>query len=292
MNKQLSVIIPVYNEQKMVGQIIEELKKELDNLDLDYEIIVVNDASTDKTEEILEKIGGITIINHSYNKGYGASLKTGLERAKFNSLLFFDADGQHKVEYISEMLKHSDNYDLVTGVRVGYKGPFIRQPGKKILSWLANYLSQQKIPDFNCGLRIVKKEQISKFTHLLCDGISFSTTTLLLFIGERLSIKYIPVTVNKRMGGKSGVKPKHALDAFILILRSILLSSPLRVFLPTTGLLLLLGIISFIIDIIQSYRTNLSISEATIFILISAMLVFFFGLLADQLSAIRKEIKK
>jgi len=292
MNKQLSVIIPVYNEQKMVGQIIEELKKELDNLDLDYEIIVVNDASTDKTEEILEKIGGITIINHSYNKGYGASLKTGFERAKFNSLLFFDADGQHKVEYISEMLKHSDNYDLVTGVRVGYKGPFIRQPGKKILSWLANYLSQQKIPDFNCGLRIVKKEQISKFTHLLCDGISFSTTTLLLFIGERLSIKYIPVTVNKRMGGKSGVKPKHALDAFILILRSILLSSPLRVFLPTTGLLLLLGIISFIIDIIQSYRTNLSISEATIFILISAMLVFFFGLLADQLSAIRKEIKK
>jgi len=240
----------------------------------------------------LEKIQGIKIINHSFNKGYGASLKTGIREAKFNNLLFFDADGQHKAEYISEMIEDLDNFDMITGIRTGYKGPLIRQPGKKILHWLANYLSQQKIPDINCGFRIVKKEKISKFLPLLCNGLSFSTTTILLFVAENLSIKYVPITINKRVTGESTVKPKHALDTLIVILRSILLFSPLRVFLPVTGFLVILGITSFIIDIIQSYRTNLNISDATIFILISSLLVFFFGLLADQLAAIRKEIKK
>jgi len=188
----LSVIVPAYNEEKITAETIKDLKRELTGLDLNYEIIVVNDASTDKTREVLEKISGIKIINHPYNKGYGAALKTGIEKARFNNLLFFDADGQHKKEYIPEMIKHIGQFDMIVGTRRGYKGPFIRQPGKKLLNLLANYLSQQKIPDLNCGFRIVKKEHISKFSHLLCDGFSFSTTTILLFITEGLSIKYIP----------------------------------------------------------------------------------------------------
>jgi len=288
-NAKLSVIIPAYNEEESIEQILNELKQELDKLNLEYEIIVVNDASTDRTKEILEKIEGIKTINHSYNKGYGASLKTGIEKANFNNLLFFDADGQHKVEYISELLKHVDDYDLITGARTGYRGPFVRQPGKRVLKWLANYLSQQKIPDINCGLRIVKREQISKFTHLLCDGLSFSTTTLLTFIGEHLSVKYVPITINRRAGGKSAVKPRHALDTLILILRTILFTSPLRVFLPITLLLFMGALISGIYDI---FFRPLNITDITILLTISSVLMFFFGLLADQIAAIRKEINK
>lgn len=293
MSRSLSVIIPVYNEEKIAGETIESLKRELNKLDLEYEIIAVNDASADKTREILEKIEGIKIINHLENRGYGASLKTGFKQAKFDNLLFFDADGQHKTEYISEMAKYIDDFDLISGARTGYKGPIIRQPGKKILHWLANYLSGQKIPDLNCGLRIVKKEKISKFLHLLCNGFSFSTTTLLLFIGENLPIKYVPITINKRLSkGKSKIRPKHAIDTLIVILRTILLSSPLKVFLPVTGLIFVLGAISLIVDIINSYSTTLNIGESTIFLLISSLLIFFFGLLADQIAAIRKEINK
>lgn len=291
MSKQLSVIIPAYNEGKTIEQTIQGLKKELNRLNLDYEIIVVDDGSTDKTKEVLEKIEEIKLINHPFNKGYGASLKTGIEKAQFDNLLFFDADGQHKTEYISELIKYMNDFDMVAGARTGYKGPLIRQPGKKILLWLANYLSRQDIPDLNCGLRLVKKPIISKFTHLLCDGFSFSTTTTLLFISEGLSIKFVPITINKK-SNKSLVKPKHALDTLILILRTILLSSPLRIFLPITGLLIILGITSFVIDIIQSYRASLNISDATILLFISSLLIFFFGLLADQLASIRKEINK
>jgi glycosyltransferase involved in cell wall biosynthesis len=289
--KNLSVIIPVYNEEKVVGETINGLKKELTRLNLNYEIIAINDGSTDKTKDVLEKIEGIEILNHPYNKGNGAALKTGIKAAKFDNLLFFDADGQHKAEYIQELIKYSNDFDMVVGARTGYKGPFIRQPGKKILLWLANYLSNQRIPDLNCGFRIIKKDQLSKLAHLLCDGFSFYTTVTLIFISEGLSIKYIPITINKRRG-KSKVKSKDALDTFILILRIILLSSPLRVFLPITGTLILLGFISFIIDIIQSAKTLLNISDSTILLFISSLLVFFFGLLADQIAAIRKEIKK
>jgi len=283
----LSVIIPVYNEEKAIGQIIEELKKELNKLDLEYEIITINDASTDKTGEILERISEIKVIHHSNNKGYGGSLKTGIEKAKFNNLLFFDSDGQHEPRYISEMIKYIDEFDMIVGARTGYKGPIIRQPGKKLLHWLANYLTRQKIPDLNCGFRVVKKDQISKFTHILCDGFSFSTTTTLLFLSEGKSIKYIPITINKRMG-KSTVKPKHAIDTLIVILRSILISSPLRVFLPISFSLFFLAVISGMYDI---FIGPINISDATILLLISSLLIFFFGLLADQLAAIRKELK-
>lgn len=292
MQKSLSVIIPAYNEEEAIEQTIKNLKKELGNLNLDYEIIVVNDGSTDKTKGILENIKGIKLINHHHNRGYGAALKTGIKEAKSDNLLFFDADGQHKTEHIPELIKHTDDFDMVAGARIGYKGPLIRQPGKKLLQWLANYLSKQKIPDINCGFRIVKKEPILKFTHLLCDGLSFSTTAILLFLTEGLSVKYVPITINKRKGGKSTVRPKHALDTLIVILRTILLSSPLRVFLPTSGILFLLGIVSFVIDIIQSYHATLNIGDVTILFFIASLLVFFFGLLADQLAAIRKELKK
>lgn len=294
-NKQklnISAIIPVYNEEGIIAKTLGDLKKELAKLDVNYEIIVVDDGSTDKTKEILEKISGIKVVHHHYNRGNGAALKTGIKEAIFNNLLFFDADGQHKTEYIKEFLKYVDDYDMLAGARIGYKGPLIRQPGKKLLHGLANYLSKQKIPDINCGFRIVKKDKISKFTHLLCDGFSFQTTSLLVFINEDFTIKYIPITINKREG-KSTVRPSDAFNTFVLILRMILLSSPLKIFLPITSLLVLLSIVALVVDLMRSYQTHLmDISEVTILLFIFSLLFFFFGLMADQLALIRKEIKK
>jgi glycosyltransferase involved in cell wall biosynthesis len=290
MKKTLSVIIPAYNEEKIIAQTIKGLKKELNKLDLDYEIIVVNDASTDKTRGGLEKINNIKLINHPYNKGYGASLKTGIKNTKFDLLLFFDGDGQHPVEEIPNLLKYSRDFDMVTGARIkkGYKGPYIRQPGKKLLNSIANYLTGRKIPDLNCGFRVIRKEELLRFLHIMPNGFSFSTTTTLAFIKESLNVKFIPIRV-KRRTGKSTVKSKDALRMLLLILRIILLFSPLKVFLPVSLILFSAALLSGIYDI---FFRPLNITDPTILLFISSLLIFFFGLLADQISAIRREIKK
>jgi len=283
-----SIVMPVYNEEKAVKNVLEELKAYLNEKKYQTEIIVVNDGSTDQTKKILRSIDDIKLINHPYNKGNGAALKTGIKNALYDYVLFFDADGQHKPEYIKEFLKYSNEYDVITGARTkGYKGPFIRQPGKKILHFLANYLSDQKIPDLNCGMRLIKKDILLRFMHIFPNSFSMYTTMSLIFPKEGLNVKYIPIEINKRIG-KSTVKSKDAFKMFLLILRTIILFTPLRVFLPISLFLFLWGIVSGIYDV---FLPPLDVTDITIMLFISSLLVFSFGLLADQLAAIRRSIK-
>jgi len=296
MNKKISIIIPCYNEENSIDLTLLNLKHFLSDLNLDeYEIIVINDASTDTTRKHLEdgvKFGvskEIKIINHFYNKGYGAALKTGARKAQYEWLLFFDADGQHNPKYIKDFIDIIDkqDYDLVAGERVGYQGPWVRQPGKKLIHWLAKYLLGRDIKDFNCGFRLIKKESFLRFAHLYPDGFSCSTTTLFAFYKENLNVKFVPIEINKRQGGKSMVRPHDAVIYLMLILRLITLFSPLRIFFPVSFILGLIGLLSLVFDLFIYF----DVSEGTIFILITSILIFFFGLLADQISALRREIK-
>lgn len=284
-NRQISIIIPAYNESETIAKVVSDVKTELNNLKVEHELIVVNDSSTDQTDSILRNIPGIKVVNQPYNKGQGAALKTGSRLAKFDWLLFFDADGQHRIESIKDLLGESEQYDMISGERTGYQGPAIRQPGKKAIHLLARYLLGKKIKDFNCGLRLIKKDQFLRFTHVLPDGFSWSTTSLFAFFKEGLNVKFVPVEVKKRQGGKSLVGPKVAVKYLMLIFRLVMLFSPLRIFLPVSFLLGILGLGFLIWDL-----TLQNISEGTIFILLSAMLIFFFGLIADQIAALRREI--
>lgn len=285
----LSVIVPAFNEEKAIEKSIGALRSELKKLNLNYEIIVVNDGSNDNTQEILNKIDGIKIVRHRKNKGNGAAIKTGIKVALHDHVLFFDADGQHNPEYIRDFIPYLGKYEMIAGSRHGYKGPLIRQPGKKILQWLVNYLLGRKIPDINCGLRIVNKKHILKFENLICDGFSFYTTSLLIFATEELPIKFIPIKINKRTG-KSTVRPRHALDTFILIIKTVSFFNPLKVFLPTSLVLFVLSLILLSYDVF--FRPQIDISESTIMVMISSLLIFFFGILADQTATLRKDILK
>ena len=285
MQNNISVIIPAYNEEKTIKEAITGLKKELTNLPLDYEIIVVNDGSTDKTKEIIERVPDIKLISHAANKGYGAAIKTGVKNSRYDRVLFFDADGQHKPEYIKDLIKHADDCEMVIGQRTGYKGPILRQPGKKFLTWLAGYLVEQKILDINSGLRLIKKGEFLKFIHLFPDSFSISTTSTLAFLKEGLGIKYVPITINKRGADtKSSVKMKHGFQTILLMLRIIMIFNPLKIFLPIS---LAAGFLTFIFLIYDIATFN--VSEVTIMLFTAAVLIFCFGLLADQMSAIRRE---
>jgi len=285
---KFSIIIPIYNEEKAIKEVLIELNNYLQNKNFQTEIIVVNDGSTDQTKKILNGIDNIKLINHPYNKGYGASLKTGVKSAQYDWILLYDADGQHCPEYIEELIKYSNDYDMIVGARQGYQGPLIRQPGKKLLIWTANYLVQKKIPDLNSGLRLIRKNLFLKYAHIFPNGFSLTTTITLAFFKEGLNIKYVPIEIKKR-NGKSTIRPIHGLEALMIIFRTITLFSPLRIFLPVSFFFFTL---SLVISIFQSISIKeLNISDTTIILSIFSLFLFFFGLLADQISAIRREGK-
>ncbi len=286
--KKYSIIIPVYNEEAIIKQLVKDLLLFLDNKLKDYEIIVVDDGSKDKSWEKLSQIShpNLKLVRHPYNKGYGSALKTGASKARADVLIFYDGDNQHKPEDILKLVSEIGQYDMVVGSREGYKGPAWRQPGKKIINLIANYLVNFKIPDLNSGLRAVKKEKFNRFRHLYPNGFSLSTTITLAFLKQGYSVGYVPIQINKREG-KSTV---HILDGFRavnLVLKMIMLFSPLKIFIPVSLLFFIIGAISLCRDVFIVFNLN----DNTILLLISALLFFLFGLLADQIAAIRREIR-
>lgn len=290
-NFKFSIIVPVYNEKEAISNVLQELKDYLKSNNYQAEIVVVNDGSTDQTSEMLERINGIKLINHPYNKGYGAALKTGVKEAQYDWVLWYDSDGQHKPEYIGDIVRNRENYDMIIGARQGYQGPIMRQPGKKILRHLGQYLVRHKIPDLNSGFRLIKKSAFDKFTHLFPDGFSISTTITLSFFKQGFNVKYIPITIRKREG-KSLVNLNDGFKTIMLILRMIILFSPLRVFLPISFFILLLGLASLGLDIFMSCQADqLNIADTTVLLFVFSFFFFFFGLIADQISAIRRELK-
>ncbi|MDP2909511.1 MAG: glycosyltransferase family 2 protein [bacterium] len=289
---KISAIVPVFNEDESIIMALSGLKQELLKLRgekkvEDFEIIVINDASTDMTRGKLNGIANIKIIDHLYNKGYGASLKTGARNAQFDWLLFYDGDGQHKPEYIEELIKYVSENEMVVGSREGYRGSVLRQLGKKLLTWIANYLVEKKIPDINSGFRLVKKDIFLKFSGILPNSFSASTTITLAFYKDGYNIKFIPITINSRQKGKSTVKPKHAFTMSLLILRVIMLFNPLKIFMPMALILFVFSVILILLDIIS--QGHISNSTGTIFL--TTVIVFVLGLLADQISNIRRETK-
>lgn len=281
---KISVIIPVYNEESAIGETIENLKNYLKSFNVVYEIIAVNDGSTDKSGEVLKNIEDIKLIEHPYNKGYGAAIKTGVKNAQYDWVLFFDSDGQHQPQYIGDLLSHKDKYDLIIGIRTkGTQITLSREPGKKILNWIANYLVEQKIPDLTSGFRLVKKENFLHFIHILPNSFSISATSTLAFLKEGYNVKYVPIIGKKRIG-KSSLKLRDGFKVLILILRIMMLFSPLRIFLPISIFLLVFALASLAYDISQ-----VNLTETTALLFLASFLIFFFGFLADQISNIRRE---
>jgi len=281
----ISIIIPNYNDADALPNVLDSLFDTISKMDIEYEILIINDGSTDQSENILKQDKRIKLINHPYNKGYGASLKTGAKNAQYDWLVFFDADGQHQASDIEKMLPYTENFDLISGERIGYQGPWIRQPGKKMIHYLARYLLGEKIADLNCGLRLINKKEFLRFANILPNGFSCSTTTLFAFLREGLNVKFIPIQINKRETGKSMVKPKEFIIYLMLIIRLMMLFSPLRIFLPIS---IFLGLISLVMIIFGI--TTYNISKSTLLMATSTMIIFFFGLIADQIAAIRREI--
>ncbi len=281
-----TIVIPVYNEEESILDALTKLKLFLDKHELHYEILCVDDKSTDKSGEILDNFGNIRVFHHKKNRGYGGALKTGIKNAKYETIVIMDSDGQHKPEDLLKLLSaYEGKESMVVGQRKIYQTKFSRILGKILLHKIANFIFKEDITDINSGFRVFDKKEAGRFLHLCSERFSFTTSITISYISNGYDIIYIPINVQKRTGGESRVSFKTGFRTILKILELGVVFKPLRVILPVSMLFMMVGTISFLHDL---YIMNLS--STTIFLYSNAVIMFVFALLAEQISNIRMEV--
>ena len=279
----ISVIVPCYNEAAEIVKTIDALAAVFEPHFENYEIVVVDDASTDESRERLTKIRSkpVIVIHNSHNQGYGASLKIGIEQSRYEWIAITDADGTYPLQAFAEFFPFMKDFDMVVGVRTGKKRsvPLLRRPAKWFLNRFSSYLVRRKIIDVNSGMRIFQRDIARRYWNLFPSGFSFTTTLTLATIMGNKKIKEISINYLKRIG-KSKIHPiRDTYNFFLLILRITMLFNPLRVFMPSFFITLFLAFLSLARDI---YNLNLSETSVTFFVF--SAIILMVGLLADLIN--------
>ena len=280
----VSVIIPAFNEAESIGAVVVELRDAL--AEVEHEILVIDDASRDATAE-RAAVAGAVVIRRRANQGYGAALKTGIRRAKYERIAILDGDGQHQPADVPRLLaKMEEGYDSVIGARE--KGSYqysARIPGKALLQWTAGFLVGERPEDVNSGLRVFRKTDVLSYLPLLPNGFSFTTTLTLAMIKDAFQVGSIPIQTSPRRGRRSTVSFKDGFQTLLLIVRIAALFNPLKVFLPVSGILFLLG---FIYAVLNMIFIQFHFPAGSLLLMLVGVIIFFFGILADQLASIRR----
>ena len=275
----LTVVIPVFNEEGAIGATLESL---IAHRVTDIaEVIVVNDGSTDGTAGIVRKYP-VTLLQHPVNKGYGAALKTGIRHSRSENVIIMDSDGQHSAQELLQIHDALARYPMVIGERTSESHQVeSRKFGKWIIRVVGERLVEQKLPDFNSGFRGFKRRHIAALLHLMPNGFSFSTTSTLAFLKLGHVIGTVPIHVTPRVGRKSSVRPlKDGTKTLMLMLRIIMLFNPLKIFFPMSVGVGACGALLGLYDVLTGHR----VSNGSVVLMVFAMFLFFFGLLADQVS--------
>ena len=286
----ISIVIPAYNEEEGIVLTLQHLKKKLAEMSAlsEYEIIVVDDGSDDRTGDIARSFDCVKVISQPHNMGYGAAIKAGVRAAKFGWILTLDSDGQHRLNELGPFIEaQNQGYDLIIGSRQKKSHKlWVRQPGKELMRITANYLADEKIPDLNSGMRLFKKSVFLRFMPLYPNGFSISTTVTLAFLGDGYGVKFVPIATYERVGRKSNVHiVKDGFNAIIMIMRAISLFNPLRVFIPASIICAAFGIYMTVSNLIQYGR----VPNTGVVMMLASLLIFLFGILADQFSLLRRQ---
>ena len=278
----VSVVIPTYNEEAALGQVIADVRAALNTTAYGYEIVIVDDCSTDGTAAVAQSLNA-RVIERKMNGGSGAARKTGIRAARGKFIVMLDADGTYTAADIPKMLDLMPDWDQVNGARTSEQGTmkFLRVPAKWLIQKLAIYLSGVPIPDLNTGLKAFKRDIMMKYLWVLPEGFSCVTTMTLAFLCNGYSVTWIPTEYHKRIGQSKFHPIKDTSKYFTTVIRMIMYFNPLRVFLPLSALLVTIGIGRGIYD----YLVYVRLREGDILLTLGGIVIGVMGLLADLIVA-------
>ena len=276
---RLSIILPAKNEAPALAAVLPLLRAAYP----DAEIIVVDDGSTDETRNICSN-SGVECLSSPYSMGNGAAIKRGARAATGDILVFMDGDGQHDPADIARLLaKLDEGYDMVVGARDwGSQAGVGRGIANTLYNWLATRMTGHQVADLTSGFRAVRADKFREFLHLLPNGFSYPTTSTMAFFRSAYPVAYVPIKAAQRIG-KSHIKPLRDGIRFLLIIFKIAtLYSPLKLFVPVSGVFFLLGSANYAWTFMHEGR----LTNGSTLMWSAAVIVFLIGLVSEQITAL------
>jgi glycosyltransferase involved in cell wall biosynthesis len=275
----VTVVLPAFNEAEVVGETVKRIRE----LHPDFEVLVVDDGSTDKTMQSAMDAGA-NVWPHPYNIGNGAAVKSGLRAARGDYVVLMDADGQHDPEDIARLLEQADRFDMVVGARTrASKTKAHRNLANAIYNRFASYVTKFKIEDLTSGFRVMRRATVEQYIYLLPNTFSYPSTITMAYLRSGRSVAYVPIETARRVG-KSKIKLVRDGTRFLLIITKIAtLFAPLRIFMPVSVVFFLLGLGYYAF----TYLTQGRFTNMSALLLNSGVIVFLIGLVSEQVTQLK-----
>ncbi|WP_204017943.1 glycosyltransferase family 2 protein [Sphaerimonospora thailandensis] len=286
-NPYVTIVLPCYNEQDHVIDEVERICAAMDDSGYTYELLAVDDCSTDETlarlREAEPRFPHMRIKAFHRNGGSGTVRRIGTQEARGEIVVWTDADMTYPNERIPELvqiLEKDHAIDQVVGARTSEEGShkFLRVPAKWFIRKVAERLAGQKIPDLNSGLRAFRKSVARPYLRLLPPGFSCVTTITLAFLSNQHDVHYMPIDYAKRAGKSKFSFVSDAYRYILQVLRMIMYFNPLKVLMPVALWLIGIGLVKGVFDMVTELfyiRTN------TITIFMTGLIIAAVALLAD-----------
>ena len=280
----VSLLIPAFNEEESIVDTIENAKLLFKNLKIrNFEIIVINDGSTDKTLEYTKKTG-VKIITHPQNLGYGFSLKNGIKNAKFKTIIITDADHTYPLDEVPKLFsEYNKGFDMVVGKRIGYRESVIKAILRKILKLVVEFAAGRKIPDINSGLRIFNRDTIKEYLPHLCETFSFTTSATLAYMMNGKFVSYIPVNYGSRKGKSKVSLMRDSFKTIFYIMQTVTYYNPLKIFMLFAFVCIFFSLLGFLGSVFFNLNSGFFLGIGGLLI---ALVTISIGLLADLLKQI------
>jgi glycosyltransferase involved in cell wall biosynthesis len=282
----ISAVVAAFNEDMAIADTVHRIHDVLSAAGLgEFEIVVVDDGSQDTTGA-LAQAAGARVVRHPHNIGYGRSLKSGIEAARFDTIVITDADATYPIERMPELIAmYRQGYDMVVGARSGrqYQGGPAKSFMRFLLRLLVEWTTGRRIPDINSGLRVFSRNTILGYSKHLCDTFSFTTSATLAYMMTGRFVGYLPIAYGDRIGKTHVRLRRDSLRTLQFIVQAIVYYNPLKIFLLMSLVCLAGAIVSILIGIVFHLATGFTMGVGTLLV---AVVIFALGLLADLLRQI------